>query len=94
VASASCNSPGPRADVAQTAQVDELNGDREHDRPEDTLRQILERARQEDEHERDNPGSGQVRELASPAGGLDHRGLRRAAVHDKRSADRRRNVGR
>ena len=52
------------------------------------------RAGQEEEHERDDPGGRQVRELAAPAGAFDHRGLRRAAVHHERAAERRGRIGR
>ena len=56
--------------------------------------QILERSGQEKEHERDDPGSCQVRELASAAGAFNHRSLRRAAVHHECGAERRGRIGR
>ena len=55
-------------DVAQAAHVDEPDGDGEDDRPEDAARQVLQRAGEEEEHERHDAGGREVRHLAAPAG--------------------------
>ena len=92
-----CQSQLPRAlaaDVAQPAHVDETDGDREYDRSKYTARQILQRSGEEKKYERNDPRGSQVRELASAAGALNHRGLRRAAVHYECAAERRGRIGR
>ena len=80
--------------MAQALEIHQPDRDREDDGRERALRQILQRASQEEEHEYDDPGRHDLCELASSAGPFDHRGLRRAAVDDERSRERRGRVGR
>src|SRR4029450_3513128 len=81
-------------DVAQAGQIDEPYGDREDDGAKHALRQILQRAGQKEEYERDDGGGGEVRELAAPARALDHSSLRRTTIDHERAAERRGRIGR
>ena len=86
--------PALLKDVAEALHVDHAGRDREHDARQHAVRQILQRTGQEQEDEKHDPGEGQLRDLASRAGPVRHRRLRRTAVDDEGSADRRGGVRR
>ena len=46
---------------------------------------VLQRHREEQQHDQDDHRGRELRELAPTAGAVDHLGLRRAAVHDERA---------
>ena len=95
VASASWNSPGLSRQMSRKpGRSTSPTGDREDDGAKHALRQILQRAGQKEEYERDDCGGGEVRELASPAGALDHSGLRRTTIDHECAAERRGRIGR
>jgi hypothetical protein len=73
------------ADGAQPAQIHEPDRDREHDRRERGVRQEAQRSRQEQQHERDDGGRRELRDLAATARAFDHRRLRGRTVHDERA---------
>ena len=79
---------------ADALHVDHADGDREHDARQHAARQILQRARQEQQDDEHDPGEDELGGLASRARPVRHRGLRRTAVDDEGAADRRGRVRR
>ena len=75
--------------LRRPVDVDHAGGDREHDARQHAVRQILQRARQEQEDKEHDRGEGKLGDLASRARPVRHRGLRRTAVDDESPADRR-----
>ena len=73
-------------DRPHARDVDELDADQEHDRREHRLRHVGERLREEQQHDQDDDGRRELRDLAPAAGAVDHLGLRGAPVHDERAA--------
>ena len=76
-------------DASEALDVDHADRNREHDARQHAVRQILQRARQEQEDNENDRGESKLRDLASRARPVRHRGLRRTAVDDERPADRR-----
>ena len=80
-------------DVGEALHVDHSDRDREHDARQHAVRQVLQRAGQEHEHDEHDGGEGELRDLAACARLIRHRRLSRAAVDDEGPADRRAGVG-
>ena len=82
---ATTNSSGRRAQHATHARdVDQFDPDQEHDRGQYGVRHVLDRSRQEHQHDEHDQRRGHLRQLAAPPGTVDHLGLRRAAVDHER----------
>ena len=67
--------------------VDQLYPDQEHHGGEDSVRKVLQRLGEKQQHDRDDCGGRQLRYLRVALGFVDHLGLRRTAVHDKGAAE-------
>ena len=67
--------------------VDELHADQEDDGGEDRVREVLQRLREEEQHDRHDEGGRQLRDLGVALRLVDHLRLRRAAVHDEGAAE-------
>ena len=81
------------ADFGEAAKVDEFDADQEHDGGEYRVWQVTERPREEEQHQQDCRGGGEVRDLAAPARRIDHGRFGGAAVDDERAAQSCRQVG-
>ena len=75
------------------SHVDHADGDGEHDARQNAARQVLQRAGQEHEHDGDDDGEDELRDLAPRARPFRHRRLGRAAVDHEGAAERRGGVG-
>ena len=72
--------------IVQTPQIHQTDGNGEDNRAKHADRKKLQWTAEKKEHEHDDKGRREMRQLAAATGGFYHCSLRRTAVHNKGSA--------